>query len=99
MATLVAFDVDDDVQLVASFVDASEQPADPSDVTVTVVRPDGTAAAPTDPSEEEMGVWVSVVRADQAGRWWWRVEFTGDRQHAEEAAFFVRERRVPEESS
>jgi len=89
------FDVGEEVELRADFTDAEDQPASPSDVGVSYRRPDGTGDT-VELAEEETGIWTGLVTVDQAGRWWWRLEFSGERTVVAQSSFFVRVRRVPE---
>lgn len=92
-----AFDIGDRLTLTASFRDADGELADPSEVTLDVLSPDGTVTR-IDVDSASTGVWTGTVDPDTSGRWVYRWVGTGAVVAAEEGSFSVRRRRVPEPS-
>jgi hypothetical protein len=86
-------DVGDVVTLFADFKNTAGAAADPTVVTVTVRKPDGTTATPavTHPS---LGRYEATLALDQHGTWDFRWLGTGDVAAAEEGSITVRRSRV-----
>lgn len=85
-----AYDVGDLVRLTATFSNAAGVLASPTTVTLTVTKPDGTAASGTTPSNTGTGTYRHDLAVDQGGIWRYRWVSTGDPTTAEEGIFFVR---------
>jgi hypothetical protein len=95
----VVVDVGDTAILIGMFTNDENQPADPTDLTVTVRKPDDTVVA-LEAEPVEVGTWEAACPVDQEGIWWYRFEDPGDNNtpsFAEEEPFFARVRRVPEQ--
>lgn len=75
----------------AKFKDEAGDDANPTTVTIRVKKPDGTVVVKTNQELDNPGLghWVGRFDVDQAGRWYYRVEGTGNVQAADEASFIV----------
>lgn len=74
-------------------VTVSGAPADPSTITLTIRKPDGTIATPAT-THDGLGLFHADVATDQAGTWRYRFSGTGAAAGAGEKAFRVRASRV-----
>lgn len=89
------FDLGDSVVFYADFTNAAGAPADPTDITLIVEKPDGTEttylkAALSNPT---VGRWEKAVTVDQHGRWPFVFRATGSIQLSAEGITQVRESR------
>jgi hypothetical protein len=81
------------VPLTATFRDAAGVLADPTVVTLTVRKPDGTALTPT-PTRTSTGVWTYGQSTDptalsDVGIWWYTYRGTGTVDATEQGSFVV----------
>lgn len=85
----MAYAIGDLVQITATFTAlASKAPVNPTTVTFTVRKPDGTVSNPA-ASSSATGVFTAQLPIDQSGTWRWRAVGTGAAQAAEESDFLV----------
>lgn len=100
--TTDVYDVGDEIELRSAFTDIDGDPADPTTVALSILKPDGTVITVDEGmlahDEDEPGVYTYPVLIDQSGIWAFRFAGTGDVTAAEELAFRVRRRRVPASS-
>ena len=90
------YDIYDEVELRADFVDAAGDPGNPSSgVTCKVEKPDGTIVTPsvTNPAT---GVFLAKVTpgAGEHGEWWYSFKGTGSIAQRFQAMFYVRPEEV-----
>lgn len=90
------YDIGDQPRATVTFTDLDGTTTDPSTVTCTVRKPDGTITEPVAASAEPDGTWYADIPVDQAGTWRIRFEGTGALIAAVESRFQVRDREVPE---
>lgn len=90
---MATYDVGDRVQLTATLTDDDGVLTDPTAVTVTIRKPDGTASSST-PTKDSTGVYSKDVDIDQHGNWFYRFAGTGALVVAEEGEFYVRPRKA-----
>jgi hypothetical protein len=83
------YDIGDRVRLTGTFHDEAYALANPSVVTLTVRKPDGTLLTPT-PTNPSTGVFTALVDLDTSGRWTFRYAGTGTLVTAGEDGFSVR---------
>lgn len=77
------------VQLTATFTTvASGADTDPTTVTFTIRKPDGTQTTPS-VTHVSTGVYQTNVSIDQAGTWRWRATGTGAVQAQQDSLFEV----------
>jgi hypothetical protein len=88
----------DDGSSRAAFANAAGTATDPTAVTLTVKKPDGTllaygytpAGADGTLTKESTGRFYFDVAIDVSGIWYWRLRGTGTVETSEEGAFFVK---------
>ena len=90
-----AYDIGDQVQLAAAFTDENGDPADPTEVTFRIRKPDGTTTAyvygvDATVVQTSVGNYTCTVDIDQSGTWRYRWEGTEDPAAAGENIFTVR---------
>lgn len=90
------FDIGDRVRLRAEFRDVDGFVADPTTVTLAVLRPGDSASAAVSTTKDATGVYHGDHEPDTAGTWTYRFAGTGDLVAAEEGTFTVRTRVVPD---
>jgi hypothetical protein len=90
----VEYQVGQRVGCSATFTNELDQPADPSSVVVTVMRPDGTVVALT-PSNPAVGLWTARYNIDQPGRHYYSFKGSGFITAERESHFDVVLRREP----
>lgn len=77
------------VQLTATFLTVSSGAAtDPTAVTFTVRKPDGSQTQPS-VTHVSTGVYGTNVSIDQPGDWRWRATGTGTAQAQADSSFYV----------
>lgn len=97
MAKQPPFDIGDRVYLEAGFEAVKTgYPADPSTVTLVVMRPGDSTSIAVTPEQDATGVYHGDHEPDTAGTWTYRWAGTGDLVAAEEGTFTVRTRVVPD---
>ena len=84
------YDVGDAVRLTAQFVNADGDPADPTEVTLTLQHPSGTQVI-TGPNSDGVGSYYYDLILNEAGTWMYRWAGTGAVTTAEEGQLEVRE--------
>ena len=89
------FDIGDRVRMRAEFRDVDGFVADPTTVTLAVLRPGDTASIEVTPTRDAAGIYHGDHEPDTAGTWTYRFAGTGDQVAAEEGTFTVRTRVVP----
>lgn len=87
------WDIGDQVTISVSVYNAAGTLADPTTVTLTVRKPDGTLTTPL-VTKNSTGVYHADVFPDINGTWYYRWVGGGSMVVAEEGLFAVRERRV-----
>lgn len=92
MAT-AEYEVGDRVRLAAAFT-VNGTATDPTTVTFTVKKPDGTTTINNTPSHDSTGNYHIDVDLDMAETWYWRVAGTGTATAAGEQALFVKHSQV-----
>lgn len=109
--SIEAFDVGDKVRLGnaaganedetvrTAFIDITGAAADPTTVSLEVLKPSGTALTYNYPTQgagdglltrEEVGRFYRDVSLDTAGLWHWKLTGTGTVETSESGAFYVR---------
>ena len=93
------YDIGDLPRVKATFTDLDDTNVNPTTVSVTVLKPNGTSATYEYGTDEEVvreatGIYYIDVSVDQSGRWRYRWESTGTGQAAEEGTFRVKTQRV-----
>lgn len=95
------YDIGDLVRVSAAFTDENGNPADPDDVTLTILQPDGTVVekAMVDLGNDETGTWYFEIDTttdnnDNWGLWYYRFVGTGNVQQTSETAFKLRYSKV-----
>jgi hypothetical protein len=86
------YDCGDVVRLTAAFTDISNNPADPSSITLRVKQPDATVVVhnyPGDIAKDSTGVYHFDLSISESGDWYYRFEGTGTVQAASETLFHV----------
>lgn len=91
---MTTYDIGDEVRLSVAFTDAAGAAADPTTVTCTVRKPDGSTLTPTATSTGSTGAYRADIQPDQTGNWYYRFAGTGALVAAEEGQFYVRTRRA-----
>lgn len=95
---MTTYDIGDQVRVTATLTDLAGTATDPTAVTLTVRKPDGTSTSYTygagTVTKSATGVYYKDVDVDQAGEWNYRWTGTGALVVAEEGQFYVRARRV-----
>lgn len=73
------YDIGDEVVFYVDFTDTAGAAANPTTVTLKVMKPDGTTNTYTGGtvSNPTVGRFEKPVVLDQEGRWWYRFEGTG----------------------
>ena len=87
------YDVGDTRTLTGTFHNAAGALADPTAVTLTVRKPDGTESTPT-ATHASTGVYTYALTFDQSGVWRYRFAGTGTVAEAGEQMLTVRRQRV-----
>lgn len=88
------YDVGDEPLLFVTFKDSDEQLADPSAVTLEVMKPDGTKVTYTTVDFTHAagsGYYTKKVMLDQSGLWRYKWFGTGDLNASDPGVFAVRE--------
>ena len=79
------------------FTNTAGVAADPTNVTLSVEKPDGTTTSYTyaaaTVSKEAIGKYYKDLAPDQSGIWFWRWVGTGGVQAASQGSFFVVDKR------
>lgn len=96
MAHDTRFDIGDRVRMRAEFRDVDGFVADPTTVTLAVLRPGDTESIDVGTAQDATGVYHGDHEPDTAGTWTYRFAGTGALVAAEEGTFAVRTRVVPE---
>jgi uncharacterized protein YfaS (alpha-2-macroglobulin family) len=89
-----SYDQGDLLRVTARFFDLEDEPVDPTTVTFKAKAPDGSVTErtyPADVTKEATGVFFTEWDLDAPGRWYLRVESTGEGQAAEETTVRVSE--------
>lgn len=90
---MTTYDIGDLVTLTATLTNTAGTLSDPTSVTLTVRKPDGSSSTVSN-TRSSTGVYTADVTIDQAGEWNYRWEGTGALVVAEEGQFYVRPRRA-----
>jgi len=93
--TATIYDVGDVARIEAPFRDVDNQPADPTTVTASIRKPDGTVTDYTvslgEIVRDGVGLYHLDVAVDMAGDWFYRFAGTGTVSVADEKTFVARE--------
>lgn len=89
---MTTYDIGDEVRLSVAFTDADGVAADPTTVTCTVRKPDGSTLTPS--ATGSSGSYHADIQPDQTGNWHYRFAGTGALVAAEEGQFYVRVRKA-----
>jgi hypothetical protein len=77
----MSYSRDTEIELKGTFHDASDQLADPTDVTLEVLDPSGTKTTYTygnsEVTKESLGVYTRAQTLDASGVWYYRFKGTG----------------------
>lgn len=88
------YDIGDEFNFTATFLDKDKEPKSPTEVTLRVRKPDGTVVTPfVTPGDE--GVYTAEIDLDQHGRWRYGWRGTGVLKAYREGYFDVRRKTVP----
>jgi|SRR5215472_13686878 len=82
------YDLGTAIVLTGNFADPTGKPADPGEVTVRILDPDGNESSMT-PSKIDTGVYQVALDPDVPGVWFYRFEGTAPVDTAMEANFVV----------
>lgn len=91
-----AYDIGDLRRFTVALTDVDEQPADPSALSLTILRPDGTTAvytygeSPTSVVRESIGSFYVDIAIAQYGRHWAKWTATGALVLVDQFEFFAR---------
>lgn len=90
------YDIGDEIELRADFVDANGDPGNPDTVTCRVEKPDGTVVAPS-VANPATGVFLANVTpaTGESGEWWYSFKGVGTINQRHEAMLYVRPEEVP----
>lgn len=91
MTTINNYDIGDLVRMAVVFKDDTGEVADPTAVTLMVLRPGDTVATAVSPVKDATGQYHGDIAIDTAGSWYYRWAGTGAVVAAEETHFYVRE--------
>lgn len=93
--TATIYDVGDVARIEAPFRDVDDQPADPTEVTATIRKPDGTVTEYEvglgEIVRDDVGLYHLDIPVDLAGDWFYRVTGTGAVAVTDEKTFVARE--------
>lgn len=82
------YQINDVVPVTATFTNAAGAPANPTTVTLTIRKPDGTVLTPA-PTNSSTGVYTYNLAVDQPGLWWYTFVGTGAVAAADRNSFLV----------
>lgn len=84
------YDIGDLVRMAVTFKNDGGAIADPTTVTLSVMKPGDTVATTVAPVKDGIGVYHGDITIDRAGSWYYRWVGTGAVVAAEETRFYVR---------